>query len=71
MPSSVACILLKDDPSTAVLPPMTPPAEEITCWATSNTAIVILNVLVISMTATKVLKTHLKKIHVSKFARLL
>ena len=36
-----------------------------------NTAIVILNVFVINMTATKVLNTHLKKIQVSKFARLL
>ena len=42
-----------------------------TCCATSKTAIVILNVLVMSMTATKVLKTHLKKIQVSKLARLL
>ena len=42
-----------------------------TCCATSNTAMVILKVFVISMTATKVLKIHLKKIHVSKLAKLL
>ena len=57
--------------SIAVLPEMIPPAFDITCYATSNTAIVIFIVFVISVTATKVLKIHFQKIQVSKFARLL
>ena len=59
------------DASTAVLPEMIPALALTTCCATSKTAMVMLKVFVISMTATKVLKTHLKNIHVSKFARLL
>ena len=55
----------------AVLPEMIPALALTTCCATSKTAMVMLKVFVISMTATKVLKTHLKNIHVSKFARLL
>jgi len=45
--------------------------ETIDMFNTSNTAMAILKQLVISITATKVLKTHLKKIQVSKLARLL
>ena len=57
--------------STAVEPEIRPALEFTTYWATSKTAMTMLKVLVISMTATKVLKIHLKKIQVSKFARLL
>ena len=42
-----------------------PPALVITCCVTSNTAKTILKVLLIIVTATKVLNTHLKNIHVS------
>ena len=68
---SVSSIVSKAEASTAVLPDMIPALALTTCCDTSNTAMVILNVFVMSMTATKVLNTHLKKIHVSKFARLL
>ena len=61
----------KAAPSMAVVSEINPPAPLITFWQTSNTAMVILKQLVISITATKVLKTHLKKIQVSKLARLL
>ena len=43
----------------------------ITCWLTSKTASTILKVFVRIITATKVLNTHLKNIHVSTSWRLL
>ena len=42
-----------------------------TCCDTSKTAMVMLKQFVMMVTARKVLKTHLKKIQDSKFARLL
>ena len=71
MASSVDSMLARVLASIAVLPEIIPPAFDITCCATSNTAIVIFIVFVISVTATKVLKIHFQKIQVSKFARLL
>ena len=50
---------------------ITPDAELTICCPMSNTAIVIVIVFEIRSTAKKVLNTHLKKIQVSKFARLL
>ena len=71
MPSSVACIAVRVASLTDVLPEIRPPLREITCCATSKTAIVILNVFENQSHCQKVLKTHLKNVHVSKFARLL
>ena len=71
MPIRVSSSVSSAEPSTAVDPEINPPAPLITVWQTSNTAIVISKQLVISITATKVLKIHLKKIQVSKLARLL
>ena len=68
--SICACMSVIALPSMEVFP-MSPPDASTTCFATSNTAMVMGNVLLISVTAMKVLKIHLKKIHVSKFARLL
>ena len=68
---SVSSIVSNAEASMAVFPDMIPALAFITCCVTSNTAIVILNVFVINMTATKFLNTHLKKIQVSKFVRLL
>ena len=68
---SVSSIVSNAEASMAVFPDMIPALAFITCCATSNTAIVILNVFEIRVTARKVLKTHLKNVHVSKFARLL
>ena len=71
MSISVSSRFSKAEASTAVDPEIIPAADVTTCCDTSNTAIVILNVFVMSITATNVLKIHLKKIQVSKFARLL
>ena len=65
------CIFSSAEASTAVFPAMMPPLALMTFCVTSKTAMVMLNVFVINMTATKVLNTHLKNVHVSKFARLL
>ena len=69
--SSVDCMVASVLASTAVLPCIMPPACRTTLCDTSNTAIVISNVCVISSTATKVLKIHFQMNHVSKLARLL
>ena len=42
---------------------MIPALELMTCWVTSKTAITMLKQFVMTMTATKVLKIHLKMIH--------
>ena len=71
MASTVACILSSAAESIAVEPAMMPPAPAMTCCDTSKTAMVMLKQFVMMVTARKVLKTHLKKIQDSKFARLL
>ena len=58
-------------PLIAVDAPISPPLLAITVWQTSKTAMTILKQLEMSVTATKVLKIHLKMTQVSKFARLL
>ena len=68
---SVSSKFSRAEASIAVFPAMMPPLAFMTFCVTSKTAMVILNVFVINMTATKVLNTHLKNVHVSKFARLL
>ena len=50
---------------------ITPAAWLTTCWATSNTAITMFQVLVTISTAAKVLMIHLKKMNVSKSCMLL
>ena len=71
MCSMVSLIDASAESSTAVPAPIRPPAFDMTCCATSNTAIVMVKQFVIRYTATAVLNTHLKNIQVSKFARLL
>ena len=71
MVSSWACISFSTSGVTAVEPCIRPADCWMTCWDTSNTAMTILKVLDKISTATKVLKIHLKKIHVSKLCRLL
>ena len=61
--SSVLCMLARVLASIAVDPEISPPALLITCCATSNAAIVMFIVFVITVTATKVLNIHFQKIH--------